>query len=343
MGPADSSELGIPPDVPASGAPASGETVLAHLAALGDETRIRILLLLDRGEFAVGEMAQVLLLPQSTVSRHLRMLAEGGWVLARSEGTSRHYRIATPLPSSARALWRVVRERFEGTIAAAEDGERARAVLSGRRERAQAFFRSTAGEWDGVRTELFGVRSGDLPLLGLLDPDAVAGDLGSGTGALSAAIAPFVHRVIAVDRAPEMLEAGRFRLRDLPNVEMRPGDLEALPIRDGELDLAFLVFVLHYLPDPRAALREAARALAPGGRLIVADMRAHAREEYRETMGHVWTGFTREMIEGWMEEAGFLRIRVVPLPPDPVAKGPLLFVATGDVREVEPYLEEENG
>jgi ArsR family transcriptional regulator len=126
-----------------------------------------------------------------------------------------------------------------------------------------------------------------------------------------------------------MLQAARRRLRDLPTVEVRRGELEALPIADDELDAATLLLVLHHLPDPGAALAEAHRALKPGSRLVIADMLPHDREEYRQQMGHVWLGFGEEQMQRLLSAAGFDRIRIVALPVNAAAKGPALFVATG--------------
>ncbi len=145
---------------------------------------------------------------------------------------------------------------------------------------------------------------------------------------MAAALAPFVARVVAVDRSGEMLQAARRRLRDFANVDVRRGELEALPIADEELDAATLLLVLHHVPDPGAALREAARVLQPGGRLLICDMLPHDREEYRQQMGHVWLGFGEEQLRQLLGGAGFEKVRIAPLPADPAAKGPALFVAS---------------
>ena len=125
-----------------------------------------------------------------------------------------------------------------------------------------------------------------------------------------------------------MLHAARRRLRDSPNVEIRRGELEALPIDDGALDAATLILVLHHVPDPAAVLGDVARVVKPGGRVLIADMLPHDREEYRQQMGHVWLGFANDHMRRLLAAAGFQQIRIVPLPPDPDAKGPALFVAT---------------
>jgi ArsR family transcriptional regulator len=166
----------------------------------------------------------------------------------------------------------------------------------------------------------------------LLDPEWTVGDLGCGTGQVAAALAPFVRRVLAIDRSGEMLQAARRRLRECANVEIRRGELEALPIGDGELDAATLLLVLHHLPGPADALREAARALRPGGRLLICDMLPHDHEEYRQQMGHVWLGFAEEQLKVLLADAGFTGVRFVSLGTSTEAKGPALFVA-GAVRQ----------
>jgi ArsR family transcriptional regulator len=298
-----------------------------RLQTLADETRVRLLLLLEAHEFTVSDLCAALQLPQSTVSRHLRVLSNAGWVVSRADGTSRHYRVAELDPVAAE-LWRVVRTGAAESPASRADAERARAVRARRRDRSREFFSAAASDWDRMRGELFGDSAELLPLFGLLDPKWTVADLGAGTGALAARISPFVERVIAVDSSSEMLSALESRLADAPNVESRLGDLESLPIEDGVCDLAFMLLVLHYIVEPPDALRDACRILKPGGRLIVVDMREHDREEYRTTMGHVWAGFSSERIEAWGREAGFERPSVSPLTADPEAAGPLLFVAS---------------
>jgi SAM-dependent methyltransferase/DNA-binding transcriptional ArsR family regulator len=300
-----------------------------RLSTLADPIRCRLLLVLDRHELTVSELCTVLQLPQSTVSRHLRVLADDAWVTARADGPSRLYRLAGgQLEAGARRLWHLVREQVTGTLAAAADAQRLAGVLAQRRTRSQEFFSRTAGHWDGVRAELFGARPDLGAALGFLDDDWTVGDLGCGTGPLASALAPFVRRVIAVDQSKAMLTAARRRLGGLDNVELRVGDLEALPVEDGELDAAALFVVLHYAVEPARALAEAGRCLRSGGRLVVVDMIPHDRQEYRQQMGHLWTGFSGEQMAGWLEDAGFKRSRYRLLPADPKAKGPGLFAAT---------------
>jgi ubiquinone/menaquinone biosynthesis C-methylase UbiE/DNA-binding transcriptional ArsR family regulator len=302
--------------------------IFDRLTALADPTRSRLLMLLDRHELTVGELCVALQLPQSTVSRHLKTLADEGWVSARAEGTSRRYAMSgLALDPSARELWQLVRDQVSPTSSARQDLLRAERVLQERRTTSQAFFSSTAGQWDRVRAELYGSRTDLVPLAALLDPSAVVGDLGCGSGQTSAALAPFVSRVLAVDESSAMLAAARERVGHHANVELRSGRLEALPIDDGALDIAVLSLVLHFVVDPAAVIREAARALRPGGCLLIVDMEPHEREEYRSTMGHLWLGFSVEQMTAWLASAGFATPRIVPIAPDPQAKGPALFTA----------------
>ena len=301
--------------------------IVDRLSALADATRGRLLFVLERHELTVGELCTVLQLPQSTVSRHLKVLADDGWVASRAEGTSRRYRLAQP-DDPARRLWQVVRESLAVAPGAAHDLQRLERVLVERRTRSRDYFRGVAGEWDRVRAELFGGRADLLALLALLDDRTVIGDLGCGTGAMTEALAPAVARVIAVDDSEAMLGAARARLEGVANAELRAGSLEALPIDDGALDAAVLSLVLHYVPEPLPALVEAARALRPGGKLLVVDMLPHDREDMRVEMGHVWPGFDEPLVAGWLAEAGFTRVRYRALPPEAGAKGPGLFACT---------------
>jgi len=297
------------------------------MTALADSTRSRILLLLERHELTVNELRSVLQLPQSTVSRHLKILTDQDWIISRPEGTSRRYRAAEKMEPGSRKLWHVVREQVMASSAAANDARRVQTVLSHRRSKSQKFFSSAAGQWDRLRVELFGARADLLGLLGLLDESWTVGDLGCGTGQLTESIAPFVHRVIAVDDSSAMLGAARRRLASMSNVEVKSGRLEALPIEDGSLDAALLFLVLHYVPEPETAIAEARRTLKPGGCLLIVDMMPHDREDLLHEMGHVWRGFSEEQIASLFESAGMSGARYHPLPPDEAAKGPTLFAA----------------
>lgn len=305
-----------------------GTPIVDRLQSLADATRNRLLLLLEEHELTVGELGSALQLPQSTTSRHLKLLADDGWVVSRADGSSRFYAMAVDLDVPARRLWQVVREQAADTPSARRDVMRLRGVLAQRRAGAEAFFESAGGQWDRMRAELFGDRTELLPLVGLLGPSWVVADLGCGTGHFSQLVAPFVRQVIAVDASEAMLRVAKARMSDCQNVDIRRGELESLPLDDADVDLACMVLVLPYVAEPQVAITEAARALKPGGRLLITDLMPHERAEYRQTMGHQRQGVSeREMLD-WLARAGLGDRRYLPLPLANEAKGPRLFTAT---------------
>ena len=305
-------------------------TIVSRLQSLADATRNRLLLLLERHELTVGELCAALHLPQSTASRHLKVLADDGWVTSRAEGASRWYRMAAAdLDPAAKRLWQVVREQVAGSPAALRDADRLKSVLAERRAESERFFATAAGQWDRLRSELFGTRTELLPLTALLDPAWRVADLGCGTGHFSLAVAPFVRDVIAVDASPAMLRSAKARLAGCGNVMVRRGALEALPVEDASVDLACLVLVLPYVSDPAPVIAEAARILRPGGRLLITDLMPHERSEYRQTMGHVRQGVSERDVKQWLAEAGLAAGNYAALPLPAEAKGPRLFTAGG--------------
>ena len=304
------------------------QPIFTDLSTLADATRSRMLLLLDHNELTVSELCTVLQLPQSTVSRHLKTLLDAGWVASRREATSRYYSLAhEDRDAAAQRLWTLLREQVGSTPAADQDARRLKSVLGRRQSKSQAFFESAAGQWDLLRAEMFGSASHLQALPALLDGRWTVADLGCGTGQIAAALAPFVERVVAVDRSGEMLQTARRRLREHRNVEVKRGALEALPIADSSIDAATLMLVLHHTAEPASVLREAARILKPGGRLLICDMLPHDHEEYRQQMGHVWLGFDPDHLSGLLRENGFSAVRTVPLPSEPEVRGPALFIA----------------
>ena len=303
--------------------------IFDRLSVLSDSVRCRALAVLESDELTVTELCGVLQLPQSTMSRHLKTLSEQGWVAARKDGTARRYMASTlDADSAASRLWAVVRAELAATQVADEDRHRLKLVLEERHRASQAYFSTAASEWSEIRRSLFGEHFDRMALLGLLDRSWVVGDLGAGTGETTLQLAPFVDTVIAVDESDAMLDTARERLVGLENVEVREGRLEALPVTDGELDAATLVLVLHHLGDPLAAIAEAGRALADGGRILIVDMLPHDRQEYRQSMGHMWLGFSPEQMETWLVASGFESPTIIRLPAATQARGPALFAAT---------------
>ena len=301
--------------------------IFDRMTALADTTRSRMLLVLERHELTVNEITSVLQLPQSTISRHLKVLGDHGWAASRPDGTSRRYRMTDKLEPSTRRLWHLVREQVVASPAAAHDARRVQSVLAHRRARSEKFFSSTAGQWDRLRSELFGSRSDILGLLGLVDESWSVADLGCGTGQLAELLAPFAKSVAAVDDSAAMIAAARKRLVSFDNVKVLTGRLESLPIDESSIDLALMFLVLHYVVEPELAIAEVHRVLKPGGRLVIVDMMPHDRQELVHEMGHVWRGFSEEQLSTLFQSAGLRGGGYHPLPADAFAKGPTLFTA----------------
>ena len=235
-------------------------------------------------------------------------------------------------------MWALVRAPMHDTPALRQDVARLDAVLAARRTRSEAFFADVSDEWDAMRTTMFGARVDLLAALALFEPWWHVGDLGCGTGALSAAFAPHVAHVHAVDTSSAMLSAARARLNAFSNVTVHDSTLERLPFADASLDVAVMMLVLHHVADPARALRETRRVLRPKGRLLIADMRAHTREDFQQQMGHVWLGFDEPTLRTWVTQAGFDDVRYTALPVDTTATGPAMFsaIARSDADET-PY------
>jgi ubiquinone/menaquinone biosynthesis C-methylase UbiE len=292
--------------------------ILGRLTALSDPTRCRILRLLEQHELTVGDLCASLQLPQSTVSRHLKVLADEEWVAARGEGTSRFYKSSIgELDSGARDLWMIVRAQLGQTLGLLGDSKRAESIVARRRIKVRAFFDKSADFWDDMRSQLVGERTDLLALLELADPDWVVGDLGCGAGHIAEALSPAVGRVIAVDESGPMLAAARSRLERCANVELREGHIESLPIDAETLDVGILFLVAHFITDPARAMQEVRRVLKPNGRLLIVVQ-----------LVHIWQGFDARQVIEWLTAAGFESCRYRQLPIDPKAKAPALFVAS---------------
>jgi ArsR family transcriptional regulator len=246
--------------------------------------------------------------------------------VARREGTQSFYGWSEALDAGARRLWLLARAETERWAVLTQDAGRLAAVKA-RRDGAQRFFAGAAGAWDRLRAEVYGASLGTEALLALLPDEWTVADLGCGTGAVAADLAPRVHKVIAVDQSAEMLRAARRRLGKRANVEIHEARLEALPVADGTCDAALVVLVLAYLEEPAAALREAARILRPGGRLVVVEAARHGDEALRRRMGQRTPGFEPDALAALLP-AGLADVRTRALPPAPGARGPGLVLAT---------------
>ena len=238
----------------------------------------------------MAELCGVLQLPQSTVSRHLKALVDGGWARSRSEGTNHLYRMPPREDPLGRRLWALAREQTERWPTLKQDRLRLMRLRAERQPAALAFFSGAAGRWDRMRSELYGQAFTQSALLSLLPPDWVVADLGCGSGLVAAALAPFVRSVVGVDQSAAMLKAARKRTAALRNVELRQGSLESLPLESRSVDGALLLLSLTYLSDPSRAAAEAAGR--PGGRLVVVD--CCGDREIPAPRGQVSLGFEPE-------------------------------------------------
>jgi ArsR family transcriptional regulator len=309
--------------------PSQVAALVESLETLADPTRLRLLRLLERHELGVAALCDILQLPQSTVSRHLKVLSDQEWVGSRSQGTTRLYRMRAERDPAARRLWLLSRDQTDAWPTARQDQLRLGRRLSRPSPPAEAFFAGAAGQWDRLREEAYGRAFTQTALLALLPPEWVVADLGCGTGHATAALSPHVARIVGVDQSPAMLKAARKRTAGLDNVELKQGRLEALPLEDGCCDGALLLLALTYVADPSAALSEMARVLRPGGRAVVADLLRHDRDDFRRRMGQEGFGFEPEELRSMLEAAGLEKAACHELPPEPGAKGPALLLATG--------------
>ena len=303
--------------------------MITWMQSLSDPIRARLLRILDRTELTVAELCSILQLPQSTVSRHLKVLSDEDWVSARRDGSSNLYRMRNrEVAAAQRKLWDVVKGQCVHQTTADQDEARLDQVLETRRSRSDAFFSTSAEKWDRLRNELFGSRLDTWMLGAALNPELIIGDLGCGTGILSQTVSPWVSKVIAVDSSSAMIQAARKRLKERGNVEVRKGELTSLPIEDEVLHLSMMSLVLPYVRSPLDVLEEVFRVTRKGGRVILLDMVSHDRSEYRESMGHLWQGFSESQIREWLEKASWKKVKFELVPPDPDAKGTGLFVAS---------------
>lgn len=304
--------------------------MLRWLGTLADATRLRLLRLTEREELGVSDLCAVLQLPQSTVSRHLKVLSDEGWLISRRQATNNLYRtILDELDSAQRELWLLTRQRTAHWATLAQDEVRLAARLAERAGDSRAFFDDAASGWDRTRDELYGSAFGHEALLALLPPEWTVADLGCGTGRLAQQLAPAVREVIGIDNSAAMLKAAAAHTRQQRNITLKKGELTALPLDDGCCDAALCVLVLTYLDEPLAVLREMRRILRPGGRAVVVDLLQHNRDDFRRGLGQRCLGFAPGNLKNQLVAAGFVAANCRPLTPAPDAKGPALLLATG--------------
>ncbi|MEZ5710374.1 MAG: metalloregulator ArsR/SmtB family transcription factor [Blastomonas sp.] len=278
------------------------------LKALSDPTRLRIAELLRIMELTVGELAQVLGQSQPRVSRHIRILDDAGLVGRRKEGSSVFVGL-TDAGQAATLLDAVVIWSSEGERHwATADQARLAAVRADRAAAAEAYFAAHAEEWDAIRSLHIAESMVDEAMLAALDGEPLGQmvDIGTGTGTILQLFASRAERVIGIDRSAEMLKFARAKVvqGNLPNTEVRQGDMYALDLPTASADTVILHQVLHFAQQPAAALAEAARILKPGGRLLLVDVAPHEIEELRTRNAHARLGFSDQQIAEWFAAAG---------------------------------------
>jgi len=282
---------------------------------LGDEARLRLLRLLAQDRLNVSELTGIVGLAQSGVSRHLGLLRDGGLVGEEREGGFTYYRIAAGVRESANGfgpLWPLLQAQFDA--AAATPGGRADdARLEEVRRVRKENFETHAGP-DTNERQLVPGRSWAAwsRALGHLLPAVRVADLGCGEGYLTVETSRWASSVIAVDRSAGVLDRARALAsrRHVSNVTWKRGELEKLPIPDARVDVALFSQALHHAADPARAIREAVRILAPGGRVLILDLREHEESWVRDRLGDRWLGFSDERLTELLRGAGLSDVRV---------------------------------
>ncbi|WP_158817175.1 metalloregulator ArsR/SmtB family transcription factor [Methylocapsa sp. S129] len=299
-------------------APLGVEGLLAGLEAAGEITRLRLLNLLCEAELTVSELVAILGQSQPRVSRHLKLLVEAGLAERQREGAWAFFRLADAGGALARDL--IARLDPNDPLLVA-DRARLDMTREARRRQAAAYFAQRATDWDNIRAlhapeerveAAIMTMIGDKPIRAVLD-------LGTGTGRMLELIAPLAERAVGVDQSTPMLALARSRIDQsgLHNAQLRQGDIYAPPIERDSYDLVIIHQVLHFLDDPARAISEAARALRPGGRLILVDFKAHDEEVLRQDYAHRHLGFSQVEIESYLSDAGLAAVQTHEIIPTP--------------------------
>jgi len=279
-------------------------SILKSLRLAADPNRLRILLLLEQEELSVAELQEILAKGQSQISMHLAQLKQAGLVEDRREGKNSFYRLTAP-----DQLMDLVREASAEIPEAGRDRDALRLALRKRRDRMRRYFDELAGKFGRTYVPGRSWKGIAEAMLKLMPPMVIA-DLGAGEGTISQLMAQRAKKVIAIDSSEKMVEFGSelARTHGIANLEYRLGDLEDVPIRNGQVDLAFLSQALHHAVHPEKAVAEAYRILKPHGRIAVLDLNRHQFEEAREMYADLWLGFTELELERYLKGAGFRNV-----------------------------------
>ncbi len=305
--------------------------------ALADETRRRTLTVLTQHELSVSELVSVLDQPQSTVSRHLRVLRDALLIRDRRNGKAVLYSVAVsgPRPHDSDPSGGIMDWLGQQALPRSLKG-RLDSVLRERKEMSREFFDSLGRQWDTLRLDSFGSRFELEAFMALLPDNWTVADIGTGTGYMLPLLARHFRRVIGVEPASRMIEAATERVEreGLENVELRTGELEELPISNGSVDLALAVLVLHHVASPASAVSELRRISRAGGALLLVEQYAHQSESFRTRMQDRWWGFEPGELITWLEAAGFGDCRYVRLATVEHADDtPELFAVTARCKE----------
>jgi ArsR family transcriptional regulator len=283
------------------------DSLLAALKAVAEPTRLRLLALLGDGELNVKDLTQILGQSQPRISRHLKLLAEAGVVERVREGSWAYFRLSDT-PSAGGLARNLISAVDDADPLIQRDRARAEALKRERAEAAQAFFREHAAEWDRIRSLHVAEAEVEAAMRAALGPGPfdLFVDLGTGTGRMLELFADRYRRAVGIDASQAMLGLARAKLdrARLRQAQVRHGDIYHLGLDDHVADAVVMHQVLHYLSDPARAIREAARVLAPGGRLLVVDFAPHELEFLRDAFAHVRLGFATAQVEQWLLEAG---------------------------------------
>ncbi|WP_242104071.1 MULTISPECIES: metalloregulator ArsR/SmtB family transcription factor [unclassified Lysobacter] len=272
------------------------------LKTFADATRVRLLALLEGEELTVAELSAITRLAQPRVSTHLARLKEAGLVRDRRSGVSAYYRFdEAALDPAQRALWQALSVGSDDPLLR-QDAERVPAVLAARAADAN-WADSVAGDMERHYSPGRTWEALARTALPLLEPGDVL-DIASGDGVLAELLAPHSGRYVCVDTSARVVAAASERLRGHRNVEVREGDMHALPFEAASFDLVVLMHALTYAARPAQAVSEAARVLRPGGRLLLSSLARHEHKVVVQAYGHVNLGFTPKEMRRFMEKSG---------------------------------------